>query len=62
MNDQQYDMSLRNYVDTAIKRKNTILAVFVISVALTAVAGLLSPKIYEVSMIIEPGAVSAMGG
>lgn len=48
------DIELREYIDVIIKRKNLILAVFFVSVIASVVINLTLPRIYEVSMIIEP--------
>lgn len=49
-----YEFDLREYVDIAIKRKKIVFAVFLTSVLPVVVWSFLSPRIYEVSMIIEP--------
>ena len=58
MENQQYiqedEIDLRSYINVIIKRKNLVLAVFLVSVTIAVIAGFFIPKRYEISMIIEP--------
>ena len=49
------EINLRDYINTILKRKKLILSVFFVAVVTTAVVSFLMPKVYEVSMLIEPG-------
>jgi len=51
------EMDLRDFIDVIIRRKKTIIAVFLAIVALAAGISFLMPKVYEVSMVMEPGAL-----
>ena len=52
--DQDDEIDLREYIHVAIKRKKIVLGFILVSVLSAAVLSLMTPKIYEVSMIIEP--------
>ncbi len=51
---QEDEIDLKEYIKVIIKRKKLILTVFLISVIVTAVVSFLMPKVYEISMFIEP--------
>ena len=51
---QEDEIDLKEYIKVVIKRKKLILAIFFISVIVAAVVSFLMPKVYEVSMFIEP--------
>jgi capsular polysaccharide biosynthesis protein len=55
MNEAEQEIDLHDYVLVLLKRKKLILSVFFISVCVTAAICFFSPKIYEISMIVEPG-------
>lgn len=48
------EIDLREYIGIVVERKKIVLTVFSVSVFLAAAWSVLSPKIYDVSMIIEP--------
>lgn len=50
---QEQDIDLRECIKIVIKRRRLALSVFLILVITTAVIGFLTPKIYEVSMMVE---------
>ena len=54
LRENEDEIDLRNYIRVAIKRKNIIFSVSSVSVLFAIIWGALAPKIYEVSMIIEP--------
>ncbi len=62
MGNQQYiqedEIYLRDYVNVVIKRKNLVLAIFLISIVTAVVASLLMPKVYEVTSIVQLGSVN----
>jgi capsular polysaccharide biosynthesis protein len=53
----EQEIDLREYIEVIIRRKALILAVFFISIMYAAVMSYVAPKIYEVSMLIEPPVV-----
>lgn len=59
METQQYiqedEIDLREYIKVLIKRKKLILSIFLVSVAIAAVASLMMPKIYEVTSTLQIG-------
>ncbi len=48
------EVDLRDYVNVVFKRKKVILTVLFVSVAVTAIVSFLSPRVYKISMILEP--------
>ena len=60
---QEDEIDLKEYIKVIIKRKKLILTIFLISVIVTAIVSFLMPKVYEISMFIEPPiiAVTAKG-
>ncbi len=59
----EQELNLREYIEIIIKRKKLILAIFCVSVIATVAISLITPKNYEVSMLIEPpiAGISASG-
>ncbi len=55
---QNQEINLRDYTNVIVKRKNIIIAVFAATVLVAVVVNLLMPRIYKISMIIEPGVLS----
>ncbi|MEK7383495.1 MAG: Wzz/FepE/Etk N-terminal domain-containing protein [Elusimicrobiota bacterium] len=52
--EQDSEIDLRECVQVVIKRKKLALTVFLVPVLITAVWSFLAPKVYEISMVIEP--------
>jgi uncharacterized protein involved in exopolysaccharide biosynthesis len=52
--EQDNEIDLREYINVAIKRKKIILVICLTSMLAAVIWGFFSPRIYEVSMIIEP--------
>lgn len=52
------EIDLRDYINVIIKRKKVIFTVFSVAVITTIIFSFLTPKVYEVSMIIEPPIMS----
>ncbi len=48
------EIDLRDYINVVFKRKKVILTVLFVSVAVTAIVSFLSPRVYKISMILEP--------
>ncbi|MBN1404954.1 MAG: hypothetical protein JW946_00355 [Candidatus Omnitrophica bacterium] len=55
---QEQEVKFKEYVNILLKKKNMILAISVVLVALSVAISLLLPKIYEVSIIVKPGIIS----
>jgi capsular polysaccharide biosynthesis protein len=55
MQEYEQEMTLRDFINIITKHKKTILTAFLISVILTTIVSFIIPKIYEISMIMEPG-------
>jgi uncharacterized protein involved in exopolysaccharide biosynthesis len=53
-NYEETDIDLSRYVQVIAKRKKTLIAVFLLTLAIGVVYILFSPKIYRVSMMIQP--------
>lgn len=51
---QEDEIDLREYIKVIIKRKKLVLTIFFISVIGVGIVSFLMPKVYEVSMFIEP--------
>lgn len=51
------EIDLRDYIDTIVKRKKTILSVFLVSVILTTIISFILPKIYLSTAVIQTGIV-----
>lgn len=49
----EQEINLREYIDVIVKRKKLIIAIFFVSIVATAVISFITPKVYEVSMVIE---------
>lgn len=61
MSNRQYpddEIDLRDYIEVMIKRKKTILIIFLICVIITIVISFLIPKVYEATTIIKIGGVT----
>lgn len=57
MNETEQEMDLRDYVLVLLKRRRLVLSVFFICVSVAAIVSFFMPKIYEISMIVTPGAL-----
>jgi uncharacterized protein involved in exopolysaccharide biosynthesis len=47
----------RECIDVIIRRKRLIFTMFLISIIIVAILSLITPRVYEISMIIEPGTI-----
>ena len=56
------EIDLGKYINVIIKRKKIILTIFFLSVIATAIISFSLPKVYQVSMIIEPPIISVKDG
>lgn len=54
MNDRNHEIDLRDYIETIFRRKKILAGFFCVSVFFTGIWGIVSPRVYEISMIIEP--------
>ena len=51
---QEDEIDLSQYIKVIVKRKNTLIAVFLLALAIGMIIILFSPKIYRISMMIQP--------
>ena len=54
---QEDEIDLSQYIKVIVKRKNTLIAVFLLALAIGMIIILFSPKIYRISMMIQPPVV-----
>jgi uncharacterized protein involved in exopolysaccharide biosynthesis len=59
---QEDEIDLRDYINVIIKKKKLILGIFLASVIFTAIISFLMPKIYDISMLIEPSVLGVTDG
>ena len=57
---QEDEIDLRDYTNVIVKRKKLILAIFLVSVVTAAIVGLIMPKIYEITSIVQLGNVNEL--
>jgi len=53
-NDEDIEIDLSQFIKTIVKRKKTFIAVFLLTIAIGIAYILFSPKIYKISMMIQP--------
>ena len=51
---QEEEINLRDYINVVLKRKRTIFTILFVSVAVAVIVSFLSPRVYRISMILEP--------
>jgi uncharacterized protein involved in exopolysaccharide biosynthesis len=56
------EIDLRDYINVIIKRKKLILGIVLASVIFAAIISFLQPKVYEVSMLMEPSVLGVTDG
>ena len=56
--DDYNEVDLRQLIEIVIKRKHLVLGIFIISVISAAVFAFISPRIYEISVVIGPPVIS----
>jgi len=57
---QEGEIDIKEYIKIAIKRKNLVLAVCLISVIFTAIASLRTPRFYESTATIQLGSINGL--
>lgn len=64
MDNQQYlpeeEIDLRKYINVLVKRKNLILAIFLVAVVGSSITSLLMPKVYEITSTVQLGNISGL--
>ena len=56
------EINLRDYINVVLKRRKIILTVLFVSVIVAATVSFLTPRTYEVSMILEPSSFGVTSG